>query len=444
MARVPAVCCLASKAAALLSGLLLTFSLTRRWPGSLWPLLQAGSSSAPLDADAEIARMHFQWYRRKIMEMDMGAVRAAKARSRAPRTGVFLEDPGRAARAEGKLAFLFLLRDVAEQEAVWDEFFRGADAGQFSVYVHRSEPRSSPGSFEGLPNSAQVPYTRSDWCALMGVEVAALLEALRDPRNQQFAFVSHNAVPLKSFDYVYQSLVAGSASTSKFCFAAGVDQAGDCRFRDENRDRGARVLKHHQWVVLSRAHAEAVVARAEGALLRYDALREERAGRYRDPKMCSDESVPVMALLDELPTAAAPASPALRGRAGEEEEEEQRIWRDLERLGVEQRCTTFTYWTGCMTGSPLELPQADAAGGLHPHAFREVEPGYLRRLVEGPLLFARKFPAGSVVRIANGTGPALPLRDALPAMWAAAGLPQDRAAGVARLDASAGADSRRL
>merc|ERR1712046_432945 len=67
----------------------------------------------------------------------------------------------------------------------------------------------------------------------MGVENAVLKEALRDPDNEQFVFISHNAVPLKSFDYVYEDLVVNSGKTSKFCFASAANEGGtaDCRFR---------------------------------------------------------------------------------------------------------------------------------------------------------------------------------------------------------------------
>lgn len=372
-------------------------------------------------SENEWARMHFQWYRRKIFETDIGAVRAAKARSRVPRatsSGVEVVLP--------KLAFLFLLHDRSEQEGVWDAFFQQADTNLFNVYIHRDAPNSSAGSFQNLSNSMPVPFTRSNWCALMGVQVAALTEALRDPENQQFVFVSHNAVPFKSFDYVYHNLVVSSLDTSKFCFASSEDNAGDCRFRDCNRNRGARALKHHQWIVLSRRHAEAVVSNTEIALIKYDTLREERAGVWEDPKICSDESVPLLALF-ELPE----ASQGLRSNTSA-------IWEDVERLGVEQRCTTFTYWPRCMIDSPLHLREVDDLGNMHPHTFSHIHQQYLQRLVNGPLLFGRKFPHDLVVTLED-TEP-LPLKQLLPKMWAEV-RDQGGASPLARLDAGLGQNS---
>ncbi|CAE7224373.1 BC10 [Symbiodinium sp. CCMP2592] len=381
--------------------------------------------SLPLFLDAQsFARapeselMHAQWYGRKILEADMGALRAAKSRSRAARS---LEASDSASQSP-KVAFMFLLQDTAEQEAVWDAFFERGNTSLFSIYVHRSVPRSSNGSFQNLPNSVPVPYTGSDWCALLGVQVAALVEALRDAMNQQFVFVSHNAVPFKGFAHVYDSLMA-SVDTSKFCFATGEDARGDCRFRDENRHRGARVLKHHQWIVLSRRHAEAVVANAEAALLKYATLRDVRAVEYQDPKMCSDESVPLMALLESSDLG----------------DSDDSLWQELSKLGVEQRCTTFTYWPRCMVNSELELPLADAKNtSVHPHAFDEIDYHYLEKLVKGPLLFGRKFPRGSVV---TKSASRIPLSQVLPVMWARAP-PQQHLRHFARLDAGNGVNSR--
>lgn len=376
--------------------------------------------------------MHFQWYRQQIYRTDIGAVLAAKARSRAVRTA-----PWESLKAP-KVAFLFLVPDRVEQEDVWSSFFEHADIALFNVYVHQSAPNSSKGSFHDLPNRMVVPFTHSDWCALFGVQVAALVEALRDPENHQFVFVSHNAVPFKSFEYVYQSLVATSLETSKFCFASAqtnrsqsihtlLDSAHDCRFQDPNRNRGTPVLKHHQWIVLSRRHAEAVVDNAEVALKNYDALREERAGKWQDPKMCSDESVPMLALL-ELPEA----------KERQPSKGATPIWQTVQRLGVEQRCTTFTYWPRCMANTSLELPETMQAGLLHPYVFRRTHQSYLQQLVDGPLLFGRKFPRDSAVIMEDGQSQSL--HQVLPKMWAKVRTP-DVISSMARLEAGKGVNT---
>lgn len=372
--------------------------------------------------------MQKQFFRRKVYAIDMSAVRHAKRNLLLLRGITKRSEPNRT-RAVSKIAFLFLLTDRVEQEAVWEAFFQAANPSLFTIYIHRSEPRSGVGSFQGIPNIVSVPHTGSTWCALMGVQIAALIEALKDPANQQFVFVSQNTVPLKHFDRVYRSLAHSSVHTSKFCFATGTDHRGDCRFRDTNRNRGVRVVKHHQWIVLARRHAQALVDGVEQALEVYDDLRNMRAGQFKDPKMCSDESVPVLTILRSKGLGASIGKTSTRGDT---------LWQDLHDLGVEQRCTTFAYWSRCMNGSSLQLPSADEEEGLHPHGFDTMGADYLQKLVRSPFLFARKFPLHA--NVTNGTGPGVLLRKVLPGLWTREQV-QGHVRGVARLDAGFGEDS---
>jgi len=373
-----------------------------------------------------------QRIRRQISEIEMDATHAVLARSNVPIHRNFLKK--RSKKTVPKVAFLFLLKDTVEQPAVWDIFFRGADPLHFSVYVHRSKPASSLGSFQSLPGTVEVPYTTSDWCALMGVQVAALREALRDPDNQQFVFVSHNAVPLKSFDYIYRDLVVHSVQKSKFCFASEDRSGGmaDCRFRELTATREEHVLKHHQWIILSRQHAEIVVERVISALTAYDALRDITRDR-EDPKLCSDESVPGIALLQH----------AQRKHSEPSFDAADEIWSALEIMGVQQRCTTFVYWPGCMSGSELDLQQRtdQDAAVLHPLAFANISSSYLQKLVSSSLLFGRKFNRDAVVLGKTLAEDHVAIADVLPKMWQHVPFHPGELSPFVRLDAGQGKNS---
>lgn len=367
-----------------------------------------------------------------ISKIEVDATHAALARSNAPVHHNFLKT--RSKKMVPKIAFLFLLRDTVEQPAVWDSFFRDADPLHFSVYVHRSKPSSSLGSFQSLPSTVEVPYTASDWCALMGVQVAALKEALRDADNQQFVFVAHNAVPLKSFEYIYRDLIVHSAQKSKFCFASE-DRIGgmaDCRFRELTHTREDHVLKHHQWIILSRPHAEIVVEHVITALTAYNALRDITRDR-QDPKLCSDESVPGIALLQHAQKKQTkPLFHAI-----------DEIWNALESMGVLQRCTTFVYWSGCMSGSELDLQQTmdEGAAMLHPLAFANISNIYLQKLVSSSLLFGRKFNGDAVVVGKMFTEDDVAIADVLPKMWQHVTFHPGQLSPFVRLDAGQGKNS---
>jgi len=365
--------------------------------------------------------------------------------------------------SQRQVAFLFLVMDGLDFEDVWDRFF-GEATDAYSIYVHRADRKQDGGARfadrfggwgGGLPwgrsSSASLPLRRwgaidiagveTRWCALFGAEVALLAAALQDGRNQQFVFNSHNTVPLKSYSYIYRQLIFNSPSTSKFCFADPAfhkaattetirnELRRQCVFRDFYRGHSPRTLKHHQWVVLSREHSETVVKRAEEAVLLWKQSWEVVAPDLLNMgEGCSDESVPITALLFDL---------ADTGRST------GNTWADLTRLGVEQQCLTYVLWRHCFSESELDHGASvtkDLSITLkhgqfrmltdrefnffksaikrelngYPATFESVSMDYLWKLVSQGFMFARKFAKGIRVNVGSGV---VPLSAALPVLW---------------------------
>lgn len=330
-----------------------------------------------------------------------------------------------------KVAFLFLtMKDLAWPK-LWQSFFSSATTGDYSIYVHQAALKDGPDAEHPLPlaefGAISVPWVKTAWCALFGVEVAILSAALADPANVQFVFVSDTTVPLKSFAYVYQQLVKNSPTTSKFCLAepasfayASVEMAKqeaqrDCVFRDYLRNINPRTLKHHQWAVLARSHAVAVVRNAAAALDIYQDVWTQAAPDITSMgEGCSDEAVPIIALLHDLDVRNSSTG---------------NTWTDLTRLGVEQNCLTYVRWRNCFGGTELDLRNVvgetatlfknyDELGSIvkglirpklsldfmktnlkremngFPHAFSNIDENYLRSMVNQGFMFARKFHVG--------------------------------------------------
>lgn len=317
-------------------------------------------------------------------------------------------------RVTPKVAFLFLAMHGIWHERIWDSFFEGAPHGAFSAYVHRAEVGRDRAQGPGLPLARwgvrAVPTVPSAWCGLLGAMVALLQESLLDAANAQFVFVSHDAVPMKRFAYVYQHLINDTPETSKFCFASSAESLSEsstwCDFRDQYHNADKRVTKHHQWIVLARQHADMVV---RNALTAYDVwlpsylASEPGAG-------CSDESVPATALLLGL-------GPGLDVR------------KDLRRMGVHNSCLTFTAWHECLAGTDLNprwsndydtqiclstQPDPSPSHNVWPRAFCDIDADYFRRLAAEGFMFARKFEIGSTVK--DGLQ-SMPIEDVLPALW---------------------------
>jgi len=344
-----------------------------------------------------------------------------------------------------KVAFLVMTDGELASPAIWDAFFSGAPSEKFSIYLHASSPEEQQSDDYPLKcwGAIRVPHQRSEWCASFALEVGLLAHALRDPDNTQFVFVSGTTIPLKPFSYVYRQLIQHSPFTSKFCLASPADYlsmqrqavkielVGGCYFKDYYRYYDQRVLKHHQWVVLSRAHAAIVVRHSPIALKAFG-----RAWRLAAPDIknlgdgCSDEAVPLTALLLDL---------ELRG------ESTNNTWQDLTRLGVEQQCLTFARWRSCLAGTVFEYGELrglaanvssiwasgseifefltssgrqlgdfkKAVNGF-PFEFSQVQYEYLESLVSSGFMFARKFMPDSNVTLPDGT--LSPLDEVLPPM----------------------------
>lgn len=355
-----------------------------------------------------------------------------------------------------QVAFLFMTEDGLDFEDLWDKFFGDASAyGAYSIYVHRAGNREKrlAERFSGwtMPWSATLPLSRwgavelpqveTRWCALFGLEVALLARALQDPHNQQFVFVSHNTIPLKSFNYVYKQLVLDSSFTSKFCFAEPAfhklasyetirnEPRRTCVFRDFWRSFSPRTLKHHQWVVLSREHAAIVVRRAQKALDTWHKSWIQAApDLLHMAEGCSDESAPIDALLYDLEHKGSSTG---------------NTWADLTRMGIEQQCLTFVLWRHCFTETRLEYSEniakdLDAVlkhGELrmltdrefnffksalkrelngYPAIFDSIPIDYLWKLVQEGFMFARKFVKGVKVKVGDSE---FSLDMVLPLLW---------------------------
>lgn len=129
------------------------------------------------------------------------------------------------------VAFLFLTLDGSVSwPEVWALFFGAApDTGLFSVWVHRSDGKSS--LRDGVPPRAAefeaacrgrlraAPFARNTaWGQLIGAQRSLASAALAgDPFAVQFVILSDSAVPVKSFTHVHDALAARGPRASAFC-----------------------------------------------------------------------------------------------------------------------------------------------------------------------------------------------------------------------------------
>ncbi|CAO2833196.1 unnamed protein product [Amaranthus hypochondriacus] len=160
-----------------------------------------------------------------------------------------------------KIAFLFIARNRLPLDFVWDAFFQADKDKKFSVYVH-SRPgflfhKASTKSLfflnRQVNNSVQV-----DWgeASMIQAERILLENALTDPANERFVFLSDSCIPLYNFSYTYDYIMSTSTSF--------VDSFADTKEGRYNPKMDPVIpvnnwRKGSQWVVLNRNHAEVIV-----------------------------------------------------------------------------------------------------------------------------------------------------------------------------------------
>ncbi|XP_028772342.1 glycosyltransferase BC10 [Neltuma alba] len=159
-----------------------------------------------------------------------------------------------------KIAFLFIARNRLPLEMVWDAFFRGGD-GKFSIFVH-----SRPGFLLNRVTTKSVYFLdrqvndsiQVDWGEATMIEAERILlrNALTDPLNDRFVFLSDSCIPLYNFSYIYDYIMSTSTSF--------VDSFADTKEGRYNPKMASVIPVHNwrkgsQWAVLTRKHAEVVV-----------------------------------------------------------------------------------------------------------------------------------------------------------------------------------------
>ncbi|GAA0155608.1 transferase [Lithospermum erythrorhizon] len=160
-----------------------------------------------------------------------------------------------------KIAFLFISRNRLPLENVWDAFFQGDKENKFSIFVH-----SRPGFLFNKVTTRSMYFlnrqindsVQVDWgeASMIQAERILIQNALIDPSNERFIFLSDSCIPLYNFSYTYNYLMSTSQSF--------VDSFADTKQGRYNPKMHPVIpvqywRKGSQWVVLNRKHAEIVM-----------------------------------------------------------------------------------------------------------------------------------------------------------------------------------------
>lgn len=163
-----------------------------------------------------------------------------------------------------KIALLFLTISSIYHEAYWNDFLRGNE-NRYSIYIHAKESFEDDSSFKKyeIKNKIETMWTNS-----MKAQIELLREALKDPDNQKFIFLSESTIPLQDFNTVYETVMATDKSIFSFCSNVHQDKTRAGTFWGYHNYQPSHILhpipaslqyKNPQWVILNRKHAQLMV-----------------------------------------------------------------------------------------------------------------------------------------------------------------------------------------
>lgn len=157
--------------------------------------------------------------------------------------------------------FLFMVDDHLPHAALWSMFFAGAPRESWRALVHcQDAERCRENGVHEMPGFEMVATVPTWYCHDLVTAMAELLrsalairaEVPHPSSREKFVFLSDSTLPIKPFGVVHDALM--SDEDSDFCVFPK-DQWASATLDD----REMLLVKHHQWLVLTRQHAELFV-----------------------------------------------------------------------------------------------------------------------------------------------------------------------------------------
>lgn len=152
-----------------------------------------------------------------------------------------------------KIALCFLIYDNINHEQIWYDYLKNIDPNKYNIYIHYKENKSLK-YFEKykLQNCIE-----TCWGCLSVVLAQNLIlkEALKDPLNQHFIWLSGACIPIKSFNYVYNYLDAGKSYYNIMLYGQVFPRANYAlNYIEKNKIKKANMAS-----IINRKHAELFV-----------------------------------------------------------------------------------------------------------------------------------------------------------------------------------------
>mmetsp|Transcript_50166 Transcript_50166/g.92660 ORF Transcript_50166/g.92660 Transcript_50166/m.92660 type:complete len:392 (+) Transcript_50166:33-1208(+) len=304
-----------------------------------------------------------------------------------------------------RLHLLLLVEHGLSFAPFWGAFVQGADPAKWAAYAHCSDGHScniDPARAE-LPGLQLVDTVPSQYCKDVVSPMVQLLKtavANSASRGDKFAFISDGELPLKPFDDIHRELVGREGSD--FCIGPQRFWSKLPSVSTQGGGNPMLVVKHTQWVVLSREHADLLVQRwptlQSHLWASVPIYGESQKGTdavdfmFGRVKLCLDEWAPFAAIYGALPGGSRKELPGLSTGSVD-------LSDTADSLLGQGRCPTLVAWAedDAVGQHPVMehvWPFLDCyprCSTSHPASFTTITDMGLAWLRDSPFLFARKF-----------------------------------------------------
>ena len=152
-----------------------------------------------------------------------------------------------------KLALCFLIYDKINKEDLWYQYLKSVDKSKYNIYIHYKENKPLK-YFESYKLKHNIETSWGDLSIVMA-QIHILQEALKDPDNMHFIWLSQSCIPLKSFNNVYNTLDL-QKSYYNICPDSQVFPRAD---RCLKYIQKSKVKKANMASIINRKHAELFV-----------------------------------------------------------------------------------------------------------------------------------------------------------------------------------------
>lgn len=154
-----------------------------------------------------------------------------------------------------KIAFMFLTIDNIYFPEIFEYYFAN-NVDKYTIYCHPKHPNKV--TIPWLKSNIIPNLVETEWGHFTNAYVALLKQAVKNPDNFRFLYISESCLPTKSFDTLYQKMITDPIDRSYIKYV-GTSGWGYKTVYTKQNILGLKITKHSGWFVLSRYHALRIV-----------------------------------------------------------------------------------------------------------------------------------------------------------------------------------------